>query len=206
MKRFGIEERKHMDTARRRYVLLERDGVINRRVPGGCVTAWDHFEFLPRALDALRLFAENGYTVLVISNQCAVGKGLLSSHDLDVITRRFLLEVALSGGNVTHVYYCRHAAEDLCNCRKPRPGLIVRAQIEHKFTPVETFLVDDTPDALCAADVAGCPSILIRRASFLETRGTREALPLVASNLYEAAELILAAQEVHWRETARVRQ
>jgi D-glycero-D-manno-heptose 1,7-bisphosphate phosphatase len=195
-----------MDPTKRRYVLLERDGVINRRVPGGCITSWDHFEFLPRALDALRMLAENGYTALVVSNQAGVGKGLLSSSDLDAITRRFLLEVALSGGNVTHVYYCRHAPEDLCNCHKPRPGLIVRAQIEHKFAPEETFLVDDTPDALRAADAAGCPAILIRRGSFLETRSTCQESPLVACNLYEAAELILAAQEIHQRETALVRQ
>ncbi len=186
--------------------MLERDGVINRRVPGGCVTSWDQFEFLPRALDALRLLAENSYTALVVSNQAGVGKGVLSSKDLDAITRRFLLEVALSGGNITQVYYCRHSAEDLCNCHKPRPGLIVRAQVEHRFVAEETFLVDGSPGALQAADAAGCPAILIRRESFLEDRRAREELPIVASNLYEAAELILAARDVYQPERALLRQ
>jgi D-glycero-D-manno-heptose 1,7-bisphosphate phosphatase len=101
-----------MSATEKRYVLLDRDGVINRRIFGGYVTSWDEFEFLPRALEALRLLAQNGYTALVVSNQACVAEGLLSSKDLDTITRRFLLEVALSRGNIAQVYYCRHRAED----------------------------------------------------------------------------------------------
>src|SRR5690242_20015289 len=93
-----------VESSQRRYVLLERDGVINRRGPCGSLTSWDNFEFLPRALDGLRLLAENDCVALVVSNQPAVGRGLLSSADLDTITRRFLLEVALSVGNIAQVY------------------------------------------------------------------------------------------------------
>jgi D-glycero-D-manno-heptose 1,7-bisphosphate phosphatase len=195
-----------MDTEKRHYVLLDRDGVINRRMPGGYVTSWEQFEFLPKALDALRLLAENGYTALVISNQACVAKGLLAPTELQAITRRFLLEVALSGGNIGQVYYCGHSAEDRCGCRKPRPGLIVRAQMEHGFLPEETFLVGDSPADLAAADAAGCASILIRRGAFLETHSIHEESPLVACNLYQAAELILAAQDMCQRERALVRR
>ena len=195
-----------MNATKKRYVLLDRDGIINRRMPGGYVTSWDQFEFLPRALDALRLLAENGYVALVLSNQSCVGEGLLSSNELDAITRRFLLEVALSGGNIAQVYYCRHSAEDQCGCRKPRPGLFRRAQVEHGFTPETTFLVGDSPGEVRAAEDAGYPAILIRRESFLEPRCPNEGLPAVACNLYEAAEFILAAQHEQWREAAMVTQ
>jgi len=110
-----------INITKKRYVLLDRDGIINRRMPGGYVTSWNQFEFLPRALEALCLLADNGYTALVISNQACVGEGLLSSENLDVITQRFLVEVALSGGNIAQVYYCRHSPQDRCGCRKPRP-------------------------------------------------------------------------------------
>jgi D-glycero-D-manno-heptose 1,7-bisphosphate phosphatase len=185
-----------IDTNRRRYVLLERDGVVNRRLSGPGVTCWEQFEFLPRALPGLRLFAENGYSVLIVSNQPAVGSGALSSRELDAITRRFLLEVALSGGHIEQVYYCRHASAELCNCRKPRPGLLVRAQIEHRFAPQDTFLVDDSPVALAAAAAIGCPSILIRREAFLEKRSAGDEPPILACNLHEAAERILATRPV----------
>jgi D-glycero-D-manno-heptose 1,7-bisphosphate phosphatase len=180
-----------MNTNKRRYVLLDRDGVINRRLPGGCVTSWAQFEFLPRVLHALRLLAENGFAALVISNQAGVGKGLLSSKELNGITQRFLLETALSGGDIAQVYYCCHTTEERCGCRKPQPGLIARAQLEYDFNPEETFFVGDSPSDLRAAAAAGCPSIEIRRGAFLDPYPRGEAMALVASSLYEAAEMIL---------------
>jgi D-glycero-D-manno-heptose 1,7-bisphosphate phosphatase len=191
-----------MSATEKRYVLLDRDGVINRRMPSGYVTSWDQFEFLPRALEALRLLALNGYTALVVSNQACIAEGLLGSRDLDAITHRFLLKVALSGGTIPRVYYCRHRAADECNCRKPRPGLLRRARAEHRFAPEATFFVGDCPGDLRAADDLGCSMILIRWTAFLEIRCAHEESPIVACNLYETAELILAAQYTQPREAA----
>lgn len=174
-----------------RYVLLDRDGVINRRVPAGYVTSWEQFEFLPRTLDALRLFAENDHTALIISNQACVGKGLLSSSELDAITKRFLLEAALSGANIAQVYYCRHSKEDRCSCRKPQPGLILRAQAEHGFPLEDTFFIGDSLDDMAAASSAGCPGILIRRDAFLEKHANDEQ-HAVTCNLWEAAQIVVS--------------
>src|SRR5271168_3847444 len=190
---------------RTRFVLLDRDGVINRRPAGGFVASWETFEFLPRALQALRLLNERGYTVLVISNQSCVGKGLLSSTELDSMPRRFLLEVALSGGHIAQVYYCRHRAEDHCNCRKPQPGMPLRACSDHGFTPEDTYFIGDSPEDLTAARAAGCPSLLIRRQAFLENSAPQGDAPAVASNLYEAVEMILAIQQSELPEMALVR-
>jgi len=184
----------HGNNLQRRHVLLDRDGVINRRVPSGYVTSWDQFHFLPRVLDGLRFLAEHGYIALVISNQACVGKGLLSSNDLETITRRFLLEVALTGGNIGHVYYCKHKEEDRCGCRKPLPGLLLRARVEHHFEPEETFFIGDSKSDMAAAEAAGCPSVLIRRDAFLERHIPGASRPIITSNLYEAAELVVALQ------------
>jgi len=187
-----------------RYVLLDRDGVINRRVVGGYVTAWEQFEFLPRVLDALRLLAEHGYAALVISNQASVGKKLLKVSELEAITRRFQLEVALAGGNIKQVYYCVHLPSEHCECRKPQPGLIHRAQLDYTFDPATTYFVGDSPSDLEAATRAGCPGILLRRDAFLESPILQQAIPLVASNLYEAATMIVARQQLEqsWPEAA----
>jgi D-glycero-D-manno-heptose 1,7-bisphosphate phosphatase len=172
------------------YVLLDRDGVINRRVQGGYVTRWEQFEFLPRALDALRLFAEKGYECLVISNQACVGRKLLTVAGLETITRRFMLEVALAGGNIRQVYYCMHLPEDLCSCRKPQPGMIHRARLDYGFVASETFFVGDSLEDLQAAASAGCHAVLVRRDAFLEKHNALT----VTSNLYEAAETVIAQQ------------
>jgi D-glycero-D-manno-heptose 1,7-bisphosphate phosphatase len=188
-----------MHTERQRYVLLDRDGVINRRLPGGHVTSWTQFEFLPRVLAALRLLADSGFAALVMSHQACVGQGLLSSNELNAITRRFLLETALSGGKIAQVYYCCHTAEDRCDCRRPLPGLIARARLEHDFEPEETFFVSDSPSDLRAAAAAGCPAIEIRRGAFLDPYQPDERRTLVASGLYEAAEMVLEKAEQHSR-------
>jgi len=190
----------------RRYVLLDRDGVINRRPHGGYVTSWDKFEFLPRALEALRLLSEHDYTALVISNQSCVGRGMLSSYELDVLTRRFLLEVALSGGNIAQVYYCRHRAEDQCHCRKPQPGMPLRARAEHGFIPRDTFFIGESQDDLSAAEAAGCQAIRIQRETFLEAETGESNSTLTASNLYEAAEIVLSAPKYRAPQMAIVRR
>ncbi len=187
-----------------RYVLLDRDGVINRRVLGGYVTSWKEFEFLPRALEALRYFAEHDYAALVISNQACVGKNLLTTAHLESITQRFLTEVALAGGNIKQVYYCVHVANDGCDCRKPKPGSIQRAQLDYAFVLQTTYFVGDSPEDMQAAGSAGCPAVLVRRDAFLETRLPREVSTMVASNLYEAATMIVAkqARSTGWPESA----
>jgi len=186
----------------KRYVLLERDGVINRRGRCGAFKSWDQFEFLPRALDALRLLADNGCITLVVSTRPAMSQRGLLQKNGDAITRRMLLEVALAGGNIANVYYCSHAPAEFCHCHKPRSGLLVRAQLEHRFAFEDTFLVSDSVPGLHAAETLGSPGILIRREAFLQNRGDRNESPIVASDLYEAVEMILAGHCPQLQESA----
>jgi D-glycero-D-manno-heptose 1,7-bisphosphate phosphatase len=189
-------------THAQRYVLLNRDGVINRRIMGGHVTSWQKFEFLPRTLEALRILAQNGYAALVISNQSCVGEKLLTTAQLELITQRFLTEVALAGGNIQQIYYCVHQPSDRCDCRKPKPGSIHRAQLDYAFVPQNTHFIGDSLEDVQAAASAGCPAVLLRRDAFLEPPVAREAPCLVASDLYDAAEMIIAldASGTRWPE------
>jgi histidinol phosphatase-like enzyme len=109
---------------------------------------------------------------------------------LDSITKRFLMEVALSGGHISKVYYCKHRAEDRCNCRTPRPGLLLRARIEHNFLPEETFFVGDSRDDVLAAEAAGCRPMLIGNDLALRALQLTEEKPMTARSLYEAVEII----------------
>jgi D-glycero-D-manno-heptose 1,7-bisphosphate phosphatase len=185
-----------------RYVLLKRDGVLNQCDPSGYVPSWEKFEFLPRALSGLRLLTENGFAALVISNQPCVGKGQLSSRELDAITRRFLIEAALSGGNIAQVYYCTHREEERCSCRIPQPGLLVRARIEHRFLPAATYYIGDSSDDMAAAEAAGCPGILVRADTVPQTGTPADQPPLTVADLYAAAEALVALETRHSPEHA----
>lgn len=185
-----------------RFVLLGRDGVINRRVWCEYVIHWEQFEFLPRALEALRLLAQNGYTALVISDQACVAQRLLTTAHLESITQRFLTEVTLAGGNIKQVYYCVHPLKDGCDFRTPNPGSIRRAQLDYAFEPQATYFVGDTAEDMRAARGAGCPGLLVRRDAFLDSSALRDTHPMVASDLYEAATMIVARQALiqGWQE------
>ena len=143
------------------FVLLDRDGVINQRIVGGYVTCWEEFIFLPGVLEALRLLTEKNYQVAVVSNQAGVGRGLMTAAELQEITRKFVEQVEAQRGRIRSVYYCTHRAEDDCPCRKPKPGLLLKAQAEHHFTFEDTFLIGDSESDLLAAKAVGCPTIMV---------------------------------------------
>lgn len=187
-----------------RCVLLDRDGVINRRIVNGYVTRWQDFTFLPGVLGALRMLKENGYTVLVVSNQACVGRGLLRWNELQTITRRMQLEVALGGGAIAQVYYCPHAPHDACNCRKPQPGLLQRAMEEHRAWPAQVHMVGDSEGDMEAATRAGCRSVLIRRGASLQAEACHCASANVVGDLREAVELILRRDTPTFNEALRL--
>jgi D-glycero-D-manno-heptose 1,7-bisphosphate phosphatase len=174
------------------FVLLDRDGVINRRIMGGYVTCWEKFVFLPGALDALRLLREKDYHAIVVSNQQGVGKGLMSAADLEEITRKFVAEVEAQGGRIREVYYCTHGAQEDCPCRKPKPGLLRRAQAEHHFAFQHTFLIGDSESDLRAAQAVGCPAIMVSDAPPAGLDRLPHAPRAVVPSLLAAAEFLLS--------------
>lgn len=178
-----------------RFVLLDRDGVINRRIISGYVTEWEKFVFLPGALQALRLLNENRCQVIVVSNQAGVGKGLMTADDLAEITRRFIAEVEAQGGRILSVYYCTHRAEDGCECRKPKPGLLGRAQAEHHFDTARTFLVGDTESDLLAAHAVGCPAIMVSDRPVAGLEKLLHPPRVIVPNLLAAAEFLINERE-----------
>jgi histidinol-phosphate phosphatase family protein len=148
--------------ARRPAVMLDRDGVLNKRPPRGhYVKTRDEFEWLPGAREALRLLKESEYRVIVVSNQAGIGRGLMTENDLVQIHERMKTETKQAGGEIEAIYYCPHNWDADCECRKPKPGLLFQAQRELNLDLSRIpFIGDDARDAQ-AAEAAGCPSILV---------------------------------------------
>jgi D-glycero-D-manno-heptose 1,7-bisphosphate phosphatase len=148
--------------ARRPAVIVDRDGTLNRRPPRAqYVTRPDDFHWLPGSLEALRLFQENGYLVMVVSNQAGVGRGALTEADLAHIHERMVAEAREAGGGIDAIYHCPHDWDEGCECRKPAPGMLFLAQREHDLDLTRTaFIGDDVRDGQ-AADAAGCPFLLV---------------------------------------------
>jgi histidinol-phosphate phosphatase family protein len=148
--------------ARRPAVILDRDGVLNRRpARAEYVTRPEDLEWLPGAREALRLLRDAGYTVIVVSNQAGIARGAMTVADLEAVHRRLRTEAAQAGGRIDRIYHCPHGWDDGCECRKPAPGMLFQAQHDFDLDLTRTpFIGDDERDGQ-AADAAGCPPVMV---------------------------------------------
>ena len=137
-------------------ILIDRDGVLNRKMPlGQYVCSWADWEWLDGSLKALKLLHERGYKTILISNQAGIGRGLMTENDLDVIHARMKREAQAAGGTIDAIYVCAHHWDEDCFCRKPKPGMLFMAQKDfHLDLSRTTFIGDDERDGI-AAKAAG---------------------------------------------------
>lgn len=143
-----------------RVVFLDRDGVINEnRVDH--VKSWEEFRFLPGALEGIRKLTEEGFRILVMTNQSAVGRGLLSKAALEEIHRKMMARVESAGGRISAIYYCPHRPDVGCGCRKPKPGLLRQAEEAFKIDLAGSYLVGDMRSDIHAGAAVGCVTILV---------------------------------------------
>lgn len=145
----------------RHAIFLDRDGVINENRDDH-VTSWEHFRFLPGALEALRLLTERRYRIFVVTNQAAVGRGLISRAELETIHQRMRQEAARQGGEITDICYCPHRPEEACGCRKPQPGMLLSLAARQAITLRDTYLIGDALSDVMAGASVGCRTILVR--------------------------------------------
>ena len=109
------------------FVFLDRDGVLNRSLPGGrFVTRWEEFELLPGVAEALVQLNHFGHKLIVVTNQRCVALGLCSEADVLNLHECLQDQLAKEGAHLDAIYYCPHD-EGQCNCRKPLPGLFEQA-------------------------------------------------------------------------------
>ncbi len=160
-------------------VFLDRDGVINAPPvpPKRYITRWQEFRFLPGSLAALRQLRGAGRKVIILSNQAGVGRRIYSAARLRGITRNMLREIRSSGGRVDAVYYCTHAPEAGCRCRKPRPGLLLRGARRFRIDPRRSFLIGDNATDIRMGEAAGCRTVLVLSGATSRSRARRMKPP-----------------------------
>ena len=146
----------------KRAVFLDRDGVINRKAAEGeYVTRWEDFQFLPGAAEAIALLNREGWSVIVISNQRCVAKGLLTTNELETIHRKMNAELGELGAKLDGIYYCPHDKIPPCSCRKPSPGMLLTAAEEHQVDLSASWMIGDSESDMEAGKRAGCRTIRI---------------------------------------------
>jgi D-glycero-D-manno-heptose 1,7-bisphosphate phosphatase len=144
-----------------KLVILDRDGVINRD-SDEYIKSPEEWVPIPGSLEAIARLHREGYKIIVATNQSGVGRGLYDMDMLGRIHARMLEAVRAKGGEIDAIFFCPHKPEDQCDCRKPRPGLMLEIAERLKVNLAGVYAVGDSErDVLAARAVAARP-ILVR--------------------------------------------
>lgn len=143
-----------------KLIILDRDGVINHD-SDAYIKGPDEWRPLPGSLEAIARFTKAGYRIAVATNQSGVGRGLFDLATLAAIHAKMHQAVAEAGGRIDAVFFCPHAADSRCDCRKPKPGMILEILRRYGAEPVGITVVGDSLRDLQAAAAVGCRPVLV---------------------------------------------
>ncbi len=143
-----------------RAVFVDRDGVIcrNRR---DHVKSWEEFEFLPGVLEAMAQLARLDMPIVVITNQAAIHRGMVAAETVQDIHTRMVRQIEAAGGRTDGVFYCPHRPDEDCDCRKPRPGMLLQAADMLGIDLTRSYLIGDARSDIQAGRAVGARCYLV---------------------------------------------
>lgn len=153
-----------------RAVFVDRDGVICRN-RNDHVKRWEEFVFLPGVLEAMARLSRLDLYIIVITNQAIINRRMAPVGVVEDIHARMVRDIEAAGGRVDQVIYCPHRPDERCACRKPQPGLLLKAKVELELDLSRSYLVGDAKTDMQAARAVGC-----RRYLVLTGRGRRQLI------------------------------
>ena len=196
-------------------VFLDRDGVVNELVyheDHGIIDSpftVAQFRLLPGVIEAVRQLRDADYTVVLVSNQPGIAKGHMSREAFDRIKERMKEELAKGGACLDGEYYCLHHPEAVvaelranCECRKPKPGLLLRAARDFDIDLSKSWMIGDGLTDVLAGKAAGCQTILLGRMKcdlcrMMDDLNARQ--DGIATHLAEAVRIIVGRKDLACR-------
>ncbi len=183
--------------AARQAVFLDRDGVIN--LDRAYVSRWEDFEFVPGAVDAMRRLKAAGYALVVVTNQSGIARGYYSEAQYQALTAAMQQALADAGAAVDAVYHCPHHPKGQlaelaidCDCRKPAPGMILRAAKDLNLSLADSVLVGDKRSDIEAARAAGVGRAYIVQSDNAESGQGLAGADAACADLSACVALLLA--------------
>jgi len=170
----------------KRAVFLDRDGTMAKDVHY-CRRPED-FRLFPNTAKAIKLLSEHGFKVIVITNQSGIARGYFTEEALAQIHEKMKTELAKEGAWIDGIYYCPHHPDDNCNCRKPKPKLVLQAAKEHDIDLKHSFVVGDLSLDIDMGKAVGCKTILLLDSPQEDLNISPD---YIASDLLEASRFVL---------------
>ena len=146
-------------------IFLDRDGVINKEVEYLFRIA--DFEFIEGVFDACFYFQQLDYKIIIISNQSGIARGYYNENDYQKLTEWMLGQFNDNGINILDIFYCPHGPESTCNCRKPKPGMLIEAKNKYDINMKDSWMIGDKETDIEAANLAGITNTILVRSGHL---------------------------------------
>jgi histidinol-phosphate phosphatase family protein len=163
-------------------LFLDRDGVLNVRIVDDYVRRWEEWEWNPGVLEAIALLSKRFGRIVIVTNQRGIARGFYTVHDLEDVHTRMLADIKAAGGRIQAVYHCPHDKDGGCTCRKPQPGMLLRAAKENAQIDLKrALMVGDSVSDMEAAKAAGVQAVFIGKVRLDLPNNVLTALPDLAT-------------------------
>ena len=142
-------------------IFLDRDGVINKDI--NYLHKIDDFEFIDGIFDVCLYFQSLGYKIIIITNQSGISRGYYSHSDYQKVTQWMLDQFKYKNINILDVFHCPHGPDSTCDCRKPKPGMFLKAKDKHNTDMEKSWLIGDNEIDVISANEAGIENTVLVR-------------------------------------------
>ena len=147
-------------------IFLDRDGVIINDV--GYLKNINQIKFLPKTFSALNYAYRNNYQLIIITNQSAINRGLTNNENVEKINQKIQEFLKKNGTSIDAFYYCPHRPDENCTCRKPNPGLIIKAINDFNIDINKSWFVGDQESDFLTAKKIGCGFVQVNNSKNLK--------------------------------------
>jgi D-glycero-D-manno-heptose 1,7-bisphosphate phosphatase len=139
----------------RKALFLDRDGVVN--VEKNYLHKIEEFELVEGIVEVCRAYQEQGYLIIIVTNQSGISRGFYNEEDFAVLSQWMIEHFKTFGITISHIYHCPHheSIDGVCECRKPEPGMFLSAQKEYDLDMAHSVMIGDNERDIEAAQRAG---------------------------------------------------
>jgi D-glycero-D-manno-heptose 1,7-bisphosphate phosphatase len=174
----------------KKIIVLDRDGVINQDSPE-YVKSPNEWHPIPGSLEAIVKLNTAGFKVVVATNQSGIARGHFSPDTLAKIHQKMSLQVEKLGGRLAGIFICPHGPQDNCDCRKPKPGLLLQIATKFAIKPEDLLVIGDSMRDLLAASACGAAAILVKTGNGKKTSASQQLAVPVFDDLEHAVDYII---------------
>jgi len=168
-------------------IFLDRDGVINKDI--NYLHKIDDFEFIDGNFDACLYFKSLGYKIIIITNQSGISRGYYSLSDYQKVTQWMLDQFKYKNINILDIFHCPHGPDSTCDCRKPKPGMFLKAKDKHNTDMEKSWMIGDKERDTIAANSAGIDNTILIRSSHRIDESNSNA-KIILDSIQQAKQII----------------